>query len=72
MYEPSGSVVKTEEDPLAARPPSPSSARSLAAIQHVDSTVPLAAPEGIVVRYGSFYGPGASEVLLECGSASCR
>ncbi|HEV2927308.1 MAG TPA: NAD(P)-dependent oxidoreductase, partial [Propionibacteriaceae bacterium] len=58
MYERSGGPVKTEEDPLASRPPSPSSARSLAAIKHVDTTVPLAAPEGIVLRYGGFYGPG--------------
>src|SRR6266508_3598572 len=56
MYERAGGPVKTEEDPLASRPPSPSSARSLAAIKHVDKTVPLAAPEGIVLRYGGFYG----------------
>ena len=62
-YEDSGGPVKTEEDPLAS--PGPSSARSLAAIKHVDKTVPLAAPEGIVLRYGSFYGPGASEILLD-------
>ena len=64
-YERSGGPVKTEEDPLASRPPSPSSARSLAAIKHVDETVPLVAPEGIVLRYGGFYGPGASEILLD-------
>jgi 2-alkyl-3-oxoalkanoate reductase len=64
-YERSGGPVKTEEDPLASRPPSPWSARSLAAIKHVDETVPLAAPEGIVLRYGAFYGPGASELLLD-------
>ena len=63
--ERSGGLVKTEEDPLASRPPSPSSARSLAAIKHVDETVPLAAPEGIVLRYGGFYGPGASDPLLD-------
>jgi nucleoside-diphosphate-sugar epimerase len=64
FYEPSGGPVKTEEDPLASRP-IPSSARALAAIRHVEETVPLAAPEGIVLRYGGFYGPGASEVLLD-------
>jgi nucleoside-diphosphate-sugar epimerase len=63
--ERSGGPVKTEEDPLASEPPSPSSARTLAAIKHVDRTVPLAAPEGIVLRYGGFYGPGASELLLD-------
>src|SRR5215207_2194050 len=60
-YEPSGGPVKTEEDPLISRPPSPSSARSVAAMTHVDTTVRLTAPEGIVLRYGSFYGAGTSE-----------
>ena len=63
--EPSGSPVKAEEDPLASRSPSPSSARALAAIKHVEETVPLTAPEGIVLRYGTFYGPGASDILLD-------
>jgi nucleoside-diphosphate-sugar epimerase len=65
VYERSGGPVKTEEDPLASRPPSPSAARSLAAIKHVEKTVPPAVPEGIVLRYGGFYGPGASELLLD-------
>ena len=65
MYERSGSPVKTEEDPLASGPPSRSSARTLAAVRHLDTTVPLEAPEGIVLRYGGFYGPGASDFLLE-------
>src|SRR4029453_16529751 len=64
VYERSGGPVKTEEDPLASRPPSPSAARSLAAIKHVEKTVPPAVAEGIVLRYGGFYGPGASELLL--------
>ncbi len=62
--ERSGGPVKTEDDPLDSRP-IPSAARSLAAIKHVEKTVPLAAAEGIVLRYGSFYGPGASEILLD-------
>ena len=65
VYERSGGPVKTEEDPLASRPPSTSSAKTLAAIKHVDETVPLAVPEGLVLRYGGFYGPGASDFLLE-------
>jgi nucleoside-diphosphate-sugar epimerase len=64
VNERAGSPVKTEADPLDARPV-PSSARAMAAIKHVEETVPRAAAEGIVLRYGSFYGPGASEVLLE-------
>ena len=62
--ERSGGPVKTEEDPLDSRPV-PSSARTLAAIKHVEKTVPLAVPEGIVLRYGNFYGPGATDFLLD-------
>jgi 2-alkyl-3-oxoalkanoate reductase len=64
VYERSGGPVKSEDDPLDSRP-FPSAARSLAAIKHVDKTVPLEAPEAIVLRYGAFYGPGASEVLVD-------
>ena len=62
--ERSGSPVKTEADPLDSRVV-PSAARTLAAIRHVEEVVPRAAPEGIVLRYGSFYGPGASQVMLD-------
>jgi nucleoside-diphosphate-sugar epimerase len=62
--ERSGGPVKTEADPLDPRPV-PSSVRTLAAIRYVEETVPRDAPEGIVLRYGSFYGPGASEVMLD-------
>src|SRR5215469_11834601 len=62
--EPSGGPVKTEADPLDPRP-LPSSVQSMAAIRHVEQAVPASVPEGIVLRYGSFYGPGASEVLLD-------
>ena len=62
--ERSGGPVKTEADPLDPRPV-PSSARTLAAIRYVEETVPRDATEGIVLRYGSFYGPGASEVMLD-------
>jgi 2-alkyl-3-oxoalkanoate reductase len=60
----SGGAVKTEEDPLDPSPV-PSSARTLAAIEQVEKTVPLVAPEGVVLRYGSFYGPGTSDFLLD-------
>jgi nucleoside-diphosphate-sugar epimerase len=36
-----------------------------AAIAHVDKTVPVVAPEGIVLRYGAFYGHGTSDVMLD-------
>ncbi len=64
VYDRSGGPVKTEEDPLDSRP-LPSAARTAAAMKHVDTIVPLTAPEGIVLRYGTFYGPGASESLLD-------
>jgi len=62
--ERSGGPVKTEDDPLDSRP-IPSAAQGLAAIRHVEEAVPAGAPEGIVLRYGGFYGPGASEPLLD-------
>jgi nucleoside-diphosphate-sugar epimerase len=60
----SGGRLKTEEDPVDWRPIR-SATEGPAAIRHVEKTVPLEAPEGIVLRYGTFYGPGASDVLLE-------
>jgi 2-alkyl-3-oxoalkanoate reductase len=63
VYEQSGGPVKAEDDPLASKPV-PSWTRSLAAIKHVEEAV-RAVPEGVVLRYGTFYGPGASDPLLE-------
>jgi nucleoside-diphosphate-sugar epimerase len=31
----------------------------------VETAVPARAPEGLVLRYGGFYGPGASDALLD-------
>jgi nucleoside-diphosphate-sugar epimerase len=62
--KPASGGLKTGEDPLDWRP-IPSAARMVAAIRHVDKAVPLEAPEGIVLRYGALYGPGASDFLLE-------
>jgi nucleoside-diphosphate-sugar epimerase len=59
-----GNLVKTEDDPIDTDPV-PAARQTLAAIRHVEETVPRAAPEGIVLRYGSFYGPGASDILLD-------
>jgi nucleoside-diphosphate-sugar epimerase len=60
----SGGALKTEADPLDWRS-IPGAVQMPAAITYVDKTVPLEAPEGIVLRYGSFYGPGASDPLVE-------
>jgi nucleoside-diphosphate-sugar epimerase len=56
-----GGPVKSEDDPLDPSPPA-MQRESLAAIRHLERVVPAAAPmQGIVLRYGSFYGPGASD-----------
>jgi nucleoside-diphosphate-sugar epimerase len=55
--------LKTEADPSDLRPIR-SAVQGPAAIAYVDKTVPAEAPEGIVLRYGGFYGPGASDFLL--------
>jgi nucleoside-diphosphate-sugar epimerase len=60
----SGAPVQTEEDPLDSRPIQ-SAAGTVAAVKHVEEAVPRAVPEGIVLRYGNFYGPGASDFLVE-------
>jgi 2-alkyl-3-oxoalkanoate reductase len=58
-----GTLVKTEDDPLNPDPPA-SARQTLAAIRHVDETVPGGVPEGIVLRYGVLYGHGASDGIL--------
>jgi 2-alkyl-3-oxoalkanoate reductase len=57
-YERTGSGVKTESDPLDPDPPA-NQRESLRAIRYLESRVLGAeALEGIVLRYGNFYGPG--------------
>jgi nucleoside-diphosphate-sugar epimerase len=55
-----GGPVKSEDDPLDPAPPR-HMRESLAAIRHLEEAV-LGADwtEGIVLRYGAFYGPGTS------------
>src|SRR5215469_34311 len=59
----SGGPVKTESDPLDADPPADQRA-SMAAIQHLERAVTSAPLEGIALRYGSLYGPGASGIFV--------
>ncbi len=55
-----GGPVKTEDDPLDPNPPDVFRT-GLAAIRYLESAVPQAKGiEGVVVRYGAFYGPGTS------------
>lgn len=57
-YARMGDPVKTEADPLDVDPPSEMRA-TLDAIQHVEQGVSTSDnPEGVVLRYGTFYGPG--------------
>jgi nucleoside-diphosphate-sugar epimerase len=56
-YAREGGPVKTEDDPLDPDPPR-ELRRSLAAIRHLEEQVTTAAEiEGVVLRYGAFYGP---------------
>jgi nucleoside-diphosphate-sugar epimerase len=60
LYARTGGGVKSEEDPLDPSPPR-ESRETMAAIRHLEEAV-LGAQwtEGIVLRYGAFYGPGTS------------
>ena len=59
-YARTGGAVKTESDPLD-REPLPATQATLAAIRHVERAVAGADwVEGVVLRYGGFYGPGTS------------
>jgi nucleoside-diphosphate-sugar epimerase len=58
--ERSGGPVKTEDDPLDPDPPA-AQRETLEAIRYLERAVLDAAPiEGVVLRYGTFYGPGTS------------
>jgi 2-alkyl-3-oxoalkanoate reductase len=64
-YERTGSTVKTEEAPFDEHPPAEQS-ESLKAIKHVEQAVLSAQGiEGIVLRYGAFYGPGTGNEMAE-------
>jgi nucleoside-diphosphate-sugar epimerase len=59
-FERTGAPVKAEEEPLQASPPK-TVAESLGAIRYLESTVSGAEGiQGLVLRYGGFYGPGTS------------
>jgi nucleoside-diphosphate-sugar epimerase len=54
-----GGPVKTEDEPLDPSP-APPLRSTHDAIRHLERTVTAFEPEGIVLRYGGFYGPGTS------------
>jgi nucleoside-diphosphate-sugar epimerase len=59
-----GGAERTEADPLDPDPPA-AQTKSLAAIRHLERSVADASIEGVVLRYGNFYGPGASDPLID-------
>ncbi len=66
-FEPRGSMLKTEEDPLDPNPPA-SARDTVNAIRYLEETVVGARGiEGLVLRYGLFYGPGTSISLDPVG-----
>jgi nucleoside-diphosphate-sugar epimerase len=60
FYARTGGAVKGEEDPLDPSPPR-ETREAMAAVRHLEEAVLGAGwTEGIVLRYGAFYGPGTS------------
>jgi len=60
-----GGPVKTEDDPLDPHP-AKAQAETMKAVKFLERVVSAAeAVEGIVLRYGSFYGPGASDSIVD-------
>jgi 2-alkyl-3-oxoalkanoate reductase len=58
--ERTGGPIKTEDDPLDPNPTA-ASRRTIASQLYLESSVTAASDvEGVVLRYGSFYGPGTS------------
>lgn len=67
-YAPTGGPVKTEDDALDLNPPA-AMREGIAAIRHLEEAVMKAhGIEGVVLRYGWFYGPGTSVALEPLGS----
>jgi nucleoside-diphosphate-sugar epimerase len=63
-----GGPIKREDDPLDDDPP-PAFRQGLAAIRHLEAAVTGAHwTDGLVLRYGWFYGPGTSIALDPLGS----
>src|SRR5262245_24685626 len=58
-----GGSVKTEDDPLDPDPPQ-AMRPTLNAIKYLENAVVSSPMEGVVLRYGSLYGPGATDAFL--------
>jgi nucleoside-diphosphate-sugar epimerase len=67
-YARTGGPIKREDAPLDDDPP-PAMRQGLAALRHLEAAVTAARwTEGVVLRYGWFYGPGTSIALDPLGS----
>jgi nucleoside-diphosphate-sugar epimerase len=67
-YARTGGPIKMEEDPLDDEPP-PAMREGFVAIRHLEAAVAGAHwTDGVVLRYGWFYGPGTSVALDPLGS----
>jgi nucleoside-diphosphate-sugar epimerase len=62
-YARDGGPVKTEADPLDPHPPPPLRGAIEALRHHESAVLDADGPEGIVLRYGTWYGPGTSFAL---------
>ena len=68
IFARAGGPVKSEDDPLDERPPDQMRA-TVDAIRHLESAVTGAGwAEGVVLRYGAFYGPGTNFSLEPQGT----
>jgi 2-alkyl-3-oxoalkanoate reductase len=59
----SGGPVKTEDDPLDPDPPQ-ALRPTLDAIRYLENAVVSSPMEGVALRYGSLYGPGATDLFI--------
>ncbi|HEY2508938.1 MAG TPA: NAD(P)-dependent oxidoreductase [Streptosporangiaceae bacterium] len=58
-----GSQVKSETDPLDQQPPA-AIEPMISAVKYLERAVTSAPLEGLALRYGNLYGPGASDAFL--------
>jgi nucleoside-diphosphate-sugar epimerase len=59
-----GGPVKTEDDPFDPDPPK-AMRSTLDAIKYLEQAVAASPLEGVVLRYGNLYGPGATDLMVD-------
>lgn len=60
----SGGPVKDEDDPFEPNPPK-AVRPTQEAIKYIESAVATSPMEGVALRYGNLYGPGASDLMVD-------